>query len=317
MARSGRKSFSFARVVGFGAVKTSDIIGNGCNFVTMQSQKRCTIAVKRFQANCHSRECGNPGSCPRRKFFTILKFWIPAFAGMTMLTFFNTNARAQNIEGLRHDLDRLFRNPEFSNATFGVAIQSLKTGEYLYRLNATKSLMLASNMKLFTTAEALALLGPEYRYKTRLIATGKIRGRTLIGDVVIEGNGDPTFDDAPMDLSLSQDIDTTPSGWFIDPMASFVASLESKIERIRGSVVGEDSYFSDEVYPSGWQVDDLPYYYAPQVSALAIHGDRLAIYIGPGKKVGMTALCTIDMDGWHLTAPPVKNLSFTGDSASF
>ncbi|HEX5315163.1 MAG TPA: D-alanyl-D-alanine carboxypeptidase, partial [Candidatus Kapabacteria bacterium] len=88
-------------------------------------------------------------------------------------------AHAQNIEDLRHDLDSLFHNPEFSNATFGVAIQSLKTGEYLYRLNDAKSLVPASNMKLFTTAEALALLGPDYRYQTKLETVGEIHGHTL------------------------------------------------------------------------------------------------------------------------------------------
>src|SRR5579871_6452441 len=95
------------------------------------------------------------------------------------------SVRAQGLESLRHSFDSLFSDPKFSNATFGVSVQSLATGETLYRLNDTKSLMPASNMKLFTAAEALALLRPEFRYKTQLFTDGKLIGTTLKGNLIV------------------------------------------------------------------------------------------------------------------------------------
>ena len=49
----------------------------------------------------------------------------------------------------------------------------------------------ASVMKLVTTAAALDLLGPDYRWITRVYAQGSIVGDVLNGDLIIQGSGDP------------------------------------------------------------------------------------------------------------------------------
>ena len=49
----------------------------------------------------------------------------------------------------------------------------------------------ASVMKLVTTAAALDLLGPDYRWITRVYAQGPIVGDVLNGDLIIQGSGDP------------------------------------------------------------------------------------------------------------------------------
>src|SRR5437763_16171683 len=103
-------------------------VGGGCKFATIRMQIQCTNA-----SNCHSRERGNPGFSYTWIIQIILITWIPAFAGMTV------KANAQSLTSLRHEIDSLFHDPKFSNATFGVAVQSLATGETLYRLNDTKS----------------------------------------------------------------------------------------------------------------------------------------------------------------------------------
>ena len=68
----------------------------------------------------------------------------------------------------RSQLDDIFNDPNFSNAQWGVMIQSLETGEYFYKRNEDKLLMPASDLKLFTTAAGLILLGSEYRFSTNL-----------------------------------------------------------------------------------------------------------------------------------------------------
>ncbi|HSP87934.1 MAG TPA: D-alanyl-D-alanine carboxypeptidase, partial [Ignavibacteriaceae bacterium] len=56
-------------------------------------------------------------------------------------------------------MEDIFNDPNFSNANWGVLIQSLETGEYFYKRNEDKLFRPASNMKLFTTAAGLILLG--------------------------------------------------------------------------------------------------------------------------------------------------------------
>ncbi len=49
----------------------------------------------------------------------------------------------------------------------------------------------ASLMKLVTTAAALDLLGPDYRWTTRAYIHGTRDGETLQGDLIMKGSGDP------------------------------------------------------------------------------------------------------------------------------
>ncbi|MCY3003399.1 MAG: D-alanyl-D-alanine carboxypeptidase/D-alanyl-D-alanine-endopeptidase [Planctomycetota bacterium] len=52
----------------------------------------------------------------------------------------------------------------------------------------------ASNLKLVTTAAALALLGPDWQFRTRFDATGPIEAGVLRGDLVVRAGGDPLYD---------------------------------------------------------------------------------------------------------------------------
>ncbi len=53
--------------------------------------------------------------------------------------------------------------------------------------------MPASNMKLFTTSSAIALLGPDYTYQAGLYIDGEIQDSLLKGNLIIRGSGDPTI----------------------------------------------------------------------------------------------------------------------------
>ena len=63
----------------------------------------------------------------------------------------------------------------------------------LLSLNNQSSFKPASIMKLVTTQAALELLGPNYRWITRVYADGVQTGDILQGNLVIEGSGDPRF----------------------------------------------------------------------------------------------------------------------------
>src|SRR5207244_8401968 len=73
----------------------------------------------------------------------------------------------------------------------------------LYAQNADKLFTPASNTKLFTTAAALALVGPDYKFHTTVETTGALdkHGR-LSGDLVLMGRGDPNLSgrELPYDL---------------------------------------------------------------------------------------------------------------------
>ena len=125
--------------------------------------------------------------------FTIFTF--PIFAQLNGKAENDTsiNKTYSNLNEFQRQLDDIFDDPNFSNAYWGVMIQSLKTGEYLYKKNANKLFIPASNIKLFTTAAGLILLGEDYRFKSKIYLRGKIDGSILDGDLVWQGGGDPTI----------------------------------------------------------------------------------------------------------------------------
>ena len=76
--------------------------------------------------------------------------------------------------------------------SWGVLVTDAATGEVLYARNADGYFMPASNAKLFTTALALATLGPDYRVRTTIVASsGTLDANGVLnGDLVLIGRGD-------------------------------------------------------------------------------------------------------------------------------
>lgn len=74
-----------------------------------------------------------------------------------------------------------------------IDVRAADGGKPLIALNNLRASKPASVMKLLTTQAALELLGPDYRWVTRVHANGVIEGDVLRGDLVFEGGGDPRF----------------------------------------------------------------------------------------------------------------------------
>lgn len=77
-------------------------------------------------------------------------------------------------------------------------------GKVLIDKNSDLSLMPASCLKIVTTAAALHLLGPDYRFETHLEHDGSIDStKTLHGNIYIRGEGDPCLGSDRVSCALS------------------------------------------------------------------------------------------------------------------
>lgn len=74
-----------------------------------------------------------------------------------------------------------------------LAVADAATGRVIEGLDEGRALPPASCIKALTTLFALDRLGPEYRWATRVLATGPVVGSMLQGDLVLAGSGDPTL----------------------------------------------------------------------------------------------------------------------------
>src|SRR5256885_1740717 len=94
---------------------------------------------------------------------------------------------------------------------WGLLIVAAESGETLYELNADKYFVPASNMKLFTTALALAKLGPDYRFRTSLETRGAVSPQgVLSGDLYLVGRGDPNLSNRKFPYDLKEEFDGAP-----------------------------------------------------------------------------------------------------------
>ena len=139
----------------------------------------------------------------------------------------------------------------------------------LWRLNA------ASVAKLFTTAAALDLLGPDYTFATELYFSGKIKGNTLKGDIYIVGGGDPTLASRYFDKSLE------------DIILSFVKAVKIQgIEKIDGNIYADNTLFKDNILPVYTTYQNIGNYFAAPADALTIKDNSFTIYFEPSLKEG-------------------------------
>jgi len=72
-------------------------------------------------------------------------------------------------------------------------LADLKSGEVIAAHLPDKQMPPASTAKSITSLYALEALGPDYRFPTRVLATGPVEGGVLKGDLILAGGGDPTL----------------------------------------------------------------------------------------------------------------------------
>ncbi|OYD09887.1 D-alanyl-D-alanine carboxypeptidase/D-alanyl-D-alanine endopeptidase [Paludifilum halophilum] len=177
---------------------------------------------------------------------------------------------------LSDKLDPILNDPAFRGILHGMVVRSAETGEALYERNPYARMTPASNTKLFTSSTALNALGPDYRFETDIYLTGPVHGGVLMGDVVIEGHGDPT-----LATEGSLQVQEGPT---IEKIAKDLK--QHGIRKIRGDIRVDASDFSDAVYGEGWAWDNESDYYQPQITALSVNRGTVRFDYLPGEKVG-------------------------------
>ena len=174
---------------------------------------------------------------------------------------------------------------------WGLLVVDAQTGETLFEKNADNYFVPASNMKLFTTALALAKLGPDYKFHTTLETRGAISSEgKLTGDVVLVGRGDPNLSNRKFPFELKEEFDGPPE----KALAELADALVARgVKEISGDVVGDDSYFPRERYPNGWEIDDMVWEYGAAISAIVVDDNTVAVMLTPGEKAGDPVQATV------------------------
>jgi serine-type D-Ala-D-Ala carboxypeptidase/endopeptidase (penicillin-binding protein 4) len=193
---------------------------------------------------------------------------------------------------LTKEISAILSQPPLNRAHWGVDVVDLETGKALYSENSDQLFLPASNAKLFTTAAALAIAGPDYRFRTTVEAEGKIdtNGR-LLGDLVILGRGDPNISGRVLPYALKTQR-LPPHTQILEEMADQVTRNGLKI--VDGDVIGDDTFYAFERYAEGWAWDDLQWIDGAPVSALTFNDNIIFLNLLPGEHAGDKAVVTVE-----------------------
>ncbi|MGH8881174.1 MAG: D-alanyl-D-alanine carboxypeptidase/D-alanyl-D-alanine endopeptidase, partial [Stackebrandtia sp.] len=136
----------------------------------------------------------------------------------------------------------------------GVVVADASTGETVYDHNGNDRAVPASNNKLQTSAAAVGILGEDYTFGTDVASESKPVDGTLADDLYLRGTGDPTM--------LAEDY---------DDLAKQLA--DAGVTTVDGDLVADDTAYDPQPLGAEWGWDDLPYYYAAEISALNVAPD--------------------------------------------
>lgn len=186
----------------------------------------------------------------------------------------------------KQEINAILQKYQPKDAHVGISIFSVSGNRSLYKNNSKEQFVIASNMKLFTTAAALVYLGSDFEYKTEILYRGVISSDgKLDGDIIIKGSGDPNISGRFFDGKVT----TIPDFW-----ADSIKKHGIKV--ISGDIIADDSIFDREFIHGNWPKDQLSEWYCAPISGLSFNDNCIDIILKPGGNPGDLAKVEIKPD---------------------
>ena len=181
---------------------------------------------------------------------------------------------------LLHYLQEIVANPVMQKASVGVKVESVTTGKTLFTHHADQLINPASVTKIYTTAAALCLLHPNFRFKTEIYAHRRPTNGLIRGPIYLKGYGDPFLVN--------------------ERLAYLTTELRSfGLRRVDGPLVIDDTYFDEVAQGPGWKQDDSTRPYMAPMSALSLNFNTTMVLVLPSKRVGQKARIQLIPDTDH------------------
>lgn len=150
-------------------------------------------------------------------------------------------------------------------ASLGVQVMRLGTSpadlKEVFNLDAHVPLTPASNLKLVTTAASLERLGADFKFRTTLYRRGD--------DLVLVGDGDPTFGDADYLKAFGWKNTAVFDGWIAQLQKLGVTSVND--------VIIDDSVFDEQFFHPDWPTDQLDLYYEAEVGGMNFNANLVEL----------------------------------------
>jgi D-alanyl-D-alanine carboxypeptidase/D-alanyl-D-alanine-endopeptidase (penicillin-binding protein 4) len=213
------------------------------------------------------------------------------FLALLGVVFWASVARAgQSIE---ERVEAVIQAKGFETGQWGLLVIDSSTGKPVFERNADRMFCPASVTKLFSSAAALADLGPDHRFKTPVVRRGEIKDGILVGDLILVARGDLSLGGrtGPDGTLLFEDNDHTYAGG--NPEASLVAGdplaglthlarevQSAGIKGITGDVLIDDRFFEHALSTGSGP---------SRVASIVVNDNVIDVIVSPGARMGEPA----------------------------
>jgi D-alanyl-D-alanine carboxypeptidase/D-alanyl-D-alanine-endopeptidase (penicillin-binding protein 4) len=188
--------------------------------------------------------------------------------GFSLLMLLTASAYSQLNPSLTKEIDNALTARCLDSSKTAASVVEIPTGKVVYTRNVNQPLMPASILKIVTTAAALNYLGPEYRFTTQFLHTGRRVGDVIQGDLVVRGGGDPKLSSEQL--------------WLI---ATRIKA--SGISEVTGKLVIDTHFFDNYDRAPAWDEEEVSQRaYNAKLSAFSINFNTISVHVLPGASVG-------------------------------
>lgn len=170
----------------------------------------------------------------------------------------------------------LENDPQMKYGIMSMVVINAATGKMVYQRNENIGLPPASTQKLFTSIAAFDLLGPSFRYSTKLSYRPKDRFSPDPA-FYLTGSGDPTLGSWRWKATNEKTV------WY-----EWMQAIQGTGIAVKDSVklVFVNPGFSEKAFPDGWIWQDIGNYYGAGAHAINWRENQFDLHFEPGKSAG-------------------------------
>ena len=178
------------------------------------------------------------------------------FITAAMYFFLYATLSASPRNDIEQSLQQIMSQSKYSNVHVGIQINRLDSNQstVLYEKNSTRSFVPASIIKVLLSAYAVDHWGADYQFQTVVGYNGYIQNGELIGNLIIQGKGNPTLTHNDLEQIATQ-------------------LYRAGVRRVSGNIIYDNSFFDSQI-PQ--YLPSAKYYYAPG-SALNVNFNRIKL----------------------------------------
>jgi len=195
------------------------------------------------------------------------------------LSYYGENINAQSTNNSVQDkINKILVSDFYKYSNLGISVRDVASGLVIGQVEKDKMLVPASCLKLITTLAGRQILGPGFRYETKISHSGNIDSDgTLKGNIYVEGSGDPTFGSDRIKGNFNGD----------DLFRKIIMDIKAYgISCVEGDIIADESVFNSFPISPSWQWNDLGNYYAAGAWGLNVDENEYSIYFHRNGPIG-------------------------------